>query len=72
MISAFLHNPRAEPFFSFLIGLGFSVMLFHRPVHSQRSLALDVSEIEKNVAKVDGKCFKYRVEDSTCKLSSPK
>ena len=72
MISAFLNNPRAEPFFSFLIGLGFAVMLFHRPVHSERSLAIGVAEIEGNTAKVDGKCFKYRVEDSSCKLSSPK
>jgi hypothetical protein len=72
MIEALLNNPRAEPFFSFLIGIGFSIMLFHRPVLSEKSLALGVSEIEGNTVRANGKCYKYRVEDSSCKLSPSK
>ena len=72
MISSILHNPRSESFFSFLIGIGFIIMLFHRPVLSERALALPVSQIEGNTAVVDGKCYKYRVEDSVCKILSNK
>ena len=71
MIDALLNNPRSEPFFSFLIGIGFAIMLFHRPVLSEKVLALDISQIENNVVRSDGKCYKYRVEDATCEIVSP-
>jgi hypothetical protein len=59
---------RASPFFSFLIGLGFSVLLFHRNYASFKSLALPVHEVVEKIVKVDGKCYKYRVEDSNCEI----
>ena len=43
------------------------VMLFHRPVQTQRSLAIAPDVIEQHTVKADGKCYKYRVEDTTCK-----
>jgi hypothetical protein len=72
MITEILNNPRSEVFFSFLIGLGVVVMLFHRPVHSVRSLALEPSNFENRNVKADGKCYKYRVEDASCELPSSK
>ena len=72
MITQILNNPRAEFFFSFLIGLGFVVMLFHRPVHSVRSLALEPSNFENKNVKAEGKCYTYRVEDASCELPSSK
>ncbi len=61
---------RGTPFFSFLIGFGISVLLFHRAFDTIKTLAVSISEIETNVAKVDGKCYRYRVEDATCESVS--
>jgi hypothetical protein len=72
MIDKLLKNPHTEGFFSFLIGVGFIVMMFHRPVSSERSLALEPSEFENRMVKADGKCYKYRVEDSACQITSNK
>ena len=62
---------RASPFFSFVIGLGISVLLFHRNYESQRVLAIPLEDVNSKPVKVDGKCYKYRVEDATCEIPSP-
>jgi hypothetical protein len=61
---------RAAPFFSFVIGLGISVLLFHRNYDSFRALALPLSEVEGTISRSDGKCYRYRVEDATCEIPS--
>jgi hypothetical protein len=61
---------RASPFFSFVIGLGISVLLFHRNFMTIRTLALPVNNITEKTVKVDGKCYKYLVEDASCETSS--
>lgn len=61
---------KASAFFSFIIGLGISVLLFHRNYLSLRTPALPVKEMVDKVVKVDGKCYKYRVEDANCETSS--
>ena len=61
---------RAGPFFSFIIGLGISALLFHRNFGVVRTLALPVSETIDKVVKVDGKCYRYRAEDATCEILS--
>ena len=67
MITEILNNPRSEFFFSFLIGVGMVIMLFHRPLTIERTLALDPSKLEDQPVKANGKCYKYRAEDTTCK-----
>jgi len=62
---------RASPFFSFIIGLGISVLIFHRDYVTFNTLAIPLNEVEKKTEKVDGKCYKYRVEDATCEIPSP-
>jgi len=62
---------RASAFFSFVIGLGISVLLFHRDYATQRILGLPLADVESKTVKVDGKCYKYRVEDATCEIPSP-
>jgi hypothetical protein len=47
-------------------------MLFLRPIPLQLTLGLDPAELLDKEAKVNGKCYKYRVEDSKCDLSSHK
>lgn len=61
---------RASPFFSFIIGLGVSALLFHRAYGVKRTLALPVDELQDKIVKVDGKCYRYRVEDATCQMST--
>jgi hypothetical protein len=62
---------RASPFFSFVIGVGISVLLFHRNYGTQRVLGVPLKDVEAKTVKVDGKCYKYRVEDATCEIVSP-
>lgn len=61
---------RASPFFSFVIGLGISVLLFHRNYATIRTLAMPLTDITEKTVKADGKCYKYRVEDASCETSS--
>ena len=61
---------RAGPFFSFVIGLGISVLLFHRDYAVMRTLAVPLQDVVEKVSKSDGKCYKYRVEDADCEIPS--
>jgi hypothetical protein len=61
---------RASTFFSFLIGLGVSVLLFHRNFLTWKVPALPLAEMVEKTVKIDGKCYKYRVEDASCETSS--
>ncbi len=61
---------KASAFFSFVIGLGISALLFHRNYTSFRTPALPLKEMVDKVVRVDGKCYKYRVEDANCESSS--
>jgi hypothetical protein len=57
---------RGAPFFSFIIGLGLSVILFHRNYSVTKEVALPLQEATSRVVKADGKCYRYRVEVATC------
>lgn len=63
---------RASAFFSFIIGLGFSVLLFHRNFDVIRTTAVPVDEATHRVVKMDGKCYRFRAEDATCENMSKK
>lgn len=60
---------RGAAFFSFIIGLGIAAILFHRNYESVRTLALPIKDTLERVVKVDGKCYRYRVEDARCETS---
>ena len=57
---------RGGPFFSFIIGLGLAVVLFHRNFSTIRTLGLPLKDTVEKIVKVDGKCYRYRAEDSNC------
>ena len=61
---------RAAPFFSFVVGLGIAAVLFHRKYDTINTVALPLKEVVDKVVRVDGKCYRYRVEDSNCENSS--
>ena len=61
---------RGAPFFSFIIGLGIAVMLFHRPFIVEPILAVPMEQLHNSVSRREGKCYRYRVEDATCRFSS--
>ena len=61
---------RGSPFFSFIIGLGLAAILFHRNFSTIRTLGLPLQDTLEKVVKVDGKCYRYRVEDATSENTS--
>ena len=63
---------RASPFFSFIIGLGIAAILFHRQYSTIRTLGVPLKDATEKVIKVDGKCYRYRVEDANCENTSMK
>ena len=71
-IVGLLRSARSIPFISFLIGLGVVVMLFHKPIRTIPTLAMPVAEVEKNVVRYGGKCFKYHAEDCKCEIPTSK
>jgi hypothetical protein len=61
-----LKKPEANYFFSFVVGLGLAVLMFHRPQTEVEVSAIPPSEIRDMVTRVDGKCYRFRVEDASC------
>jgi len=37
---------------------------------SYRVLGLPLTDVKEKTTKIDGKCYKYRVEDATCEIPS--
>ena len=68
MIDKLFRNEKSKWFFSFIIGLGASIMLFHKPFVTKPTLPISVEEVEKEVVKVDGRCYKYVAEDTQCEI----
>lgn len=67
-ISKLIQSERAVPVFSFLIGMGVIVLLFHKPYAIYQSLTIPVSKVEGRTIKVGGKCYSYTAKDSLCPL----
>ena len=66
MLREILAKPEANMFFSFVIGLGLAVLMFHRPrVEVEESLH-DTEKLRTMITNVDGKCYRYRIEDASC------
>jgi len=72
MIDKLLKRKETIGFFAFIIGFGLVVMALHRPIATERVLAISPSEFEGKEVKADGKCYKYRVEDAACEIASSK
>jgi hypothetical protein len=45
------------------------ILMFHRPISSQKTLSLPVDEVESKVVQYGNKCYRYRAEDSKCETS---
>jgi hypothetical protein len=65
-ITKLIRNERSVPIFSFLIGMGIMVLLFHKPYANYQSLTIPVSKIESAPIKVGEKCYAYKSEDVKC------
>lgn len=65
-------NRETLPLLSFIIGLGVSIMLFHKPFETKKTLALPLDNIEGKTVKADGKCYRYTAEDAQCEILSSK
>jgi hypothetical protein len=65
-VAEILRNPDARYFFSFLIGMGVAILLFHRPQKVWNVPAVPIHEMTERVVRMDGKCYRFRMEDATC------
>lgn len=65
-LTQILKKPEANNFFSFVIGLGIAVLMFHRPQTEIEVCAITPSELKTMVTRVDGKCYRYKIEDASC------
>lgn len=69
MITQVLKNPHARQFFSFLIGLGLAIVIFHRPQRVTNIPAVPPQEMMDKVVRMDGKCYRFSMEDAACKTT---
>lgn len=65
-VAQVLKKPEANFFFSFVVGLGLAVLMFHRPQSQIEVSAIPPAQLKDMVTKVDGKCYRYRMEDASC------
>ena len=65
-VAAVLKKPEANFFFSFVVGLGLAVLMFHRPQTEVEVSAIPPTKLKEMVSRVDGKCYRFRVEDASC------
>jgi hypothetical protein len=72
MIDKLLKRKETTGLFAFIIGFGLVVILLRGPLTFERILALEPSKFEGKEVKIDGKCYKYRVEDASCELTPTK
>lgn len=61
-----IRNPQANLVFSFIVGLGLAVLLFHRPQKTRNVSAVSPAELKDALTKVDGKCYRFKIEDASC------
>jgi hypothetical protein len=61
-----VHSKQTVPFVSFLIGLGLTVLFFHKPYARKKYLSVPVSKIEGRVVKHGDKCYIYQSQDVKC------
>jgi len=65
-------SDKIVPVFSFLIGMGIIVMLFHKPFAIEDTLALPVVDIEGKIVKQGNRCYVYHAEDTACEIVASK
>jgi hypothetical protein len=65
-ITKIIRNKKASGFFSFIIGMGLAVLLFHKPFGYKQYLSVPVADIEGKTIKNGDKCYNYVSEDVKC------
>jgi hypothetical protein len=66
MLREILAKPEARMLFSFVIGLGLAVLMFHRPQIEVEESLHEADTLRTMITRVDGKCYRYRIEDASC------
>lgn len=64
-IAEIIKNPKANIFFSFVIGVGLGVLLFHRTRSEYSVPAVPTDQLVNSINKVNGKCYRYRITDAS-------
>lgn len=61
-----IKSPRANIVFSVIVGLGLAVLMFHRPQKVRNVSAVSPAELKDAITRVDGKCYRFKIEDASC------
>lgn len=64
--SKLLHDKKSIAFLSFLIGLGVTVLFFHKPYGSHQFLSIPVASVEGKIVRHGDKCYSYVSQDCLC------
>lgn len=65
-ITKILRDKKTSGFFSFIIGMGIVVLMFHKPYGYSQYLSIPIAEIEGKRIKNGDKCYTYISEDVKC------
>lgn len=71
-IVSILRNEKSAPLLSFIIGVGVSIMLFHKRIQKELTLSLPLHEVHGKVVRNGTKCYQYLAEDTQCEISGSK
>lgn len=64
-IRGILEKPESNMLFSFVLGVGLAVLMFHRTRREFVVPAIDVDQIVNSISKIDGKCYRFRIADAS-------
>ncbi len=64
-IGDIIKKPEANMFFSFVIGVGLSVLMFHRARKEFATSAIEIDQLANSISKIEGKCYRFRVTDAS-------
>lgn len=65
MIREIIHKPEANAIFSFVVGVGVAVLLFHRARKEFVVSAIEIDKLANAVTNINGKCYRFRVTDAS-------
>lgn len=65
-ITRILRDKKTSGFFSFIIGMGVVVLMFHKPFAYSQYLSIPIADIEGKRIKNGDKCYTYVSEDVKC------
>jgi hypothetical protein len=65
MIRELLQRSESRILLSFVVGVGISVLLFHRARKEYVVSAIDIAQLSQAINRIDNKCYRFRITDAS-------